>query len=55
MESWSRMVIVVVIMRLGRTALEDMKVIMVMRMIATPEAFIIKIHAVDSDDIAKCN
>lgn len=45
---------VVVIMRQGRTAPEDMKAIMVMRMTVTPEALIIKIHAVDSDDIAKC-
>lgn len=48
------MMIVVVIMRQGRTALEDMKAIMVMRMTATPEALIIKIYNVDSDDIAKC-
>lgn len=46
------MMIVVVIMRQGRTALEDMKAIMVMRMTVTPEALIIMIHAVDSDDIA---
>lgn len=46
--------IVVVIMRQGRTAPEDMKAIMVMRMTVTPEALIIKIHAVDSDDIVKC-
>lgn len=52
--SWSGMMIVVVIMRQGRTAPEDMKAIMVMRMTVTPEALIIKIHAVDSDDIAKC-
>lgn len=48
------MMIVVVIMRQGRTAPEDMKAIMVMRMTVTPEALIIKIHAVDSDDIVKC-
>lgn len=48
------MMIVVVIMRQGRTALEDMKAIMVMRMTVTPEALIIKIRAVDCDDIAKC-
>lgn len=54
MGSWSGMMIVVVIMRQGRTAREDMKAIMVMRVTVTPEALIIKIHAVDSDDIAKC-
>lgn len=46
------MMIVAVIMRQGRTALKDMKVIMVMRMTAIPEALIIKIHAVDDDDTA---
>lgn len=53
MRSWSGMMIVAVIMRQGRTALKDMKVIMVMRMTAIPEALIItQIHAVDDDDTA---
>lgn len=52
MRSWSRMMILAVIMRQGRTALKDMKAIMVMRMTAIPEALIIKIHAVDDDDTA---
>lgn len=46
------MMIVVVIMRQGRTALKDMEAIMVMRMTAIPEALIIKIHDVDDDDTA---
>lgn len=44
------MMIVVVIMRRRRTALKDMKAIMVMRMTAILEALIIKIHAVEADD-----
>lgn len=52
MRSWSGMMILAVIMRQGRTALKDMKAIMVMRMTAIPEALIIKIHAVDDDDTA---
>lgn len=45
------MMIMAVIMRQRRTALKDIKAIMVMRMTAVLEALIIKIHAADGDDI----